>query len=187
MGPIPTDDQGYADILARLRALHERQQSGWIGDIAAASEWEDRLNAPGYGIPQRTRKEEGELAELAFSYAANKNGVKTAKPEGETFPFDRISIWRHAGGFTLRTVQVKCTSAGDANGSYVLNVARQSGPYLPGDFDFVAGLVVPVDAWYIIPLHALRNRTAVTLHPQCLRPEDGGDCDRYRGRWELLC
>lgn len=180
------DDQIYRQILARLRALHERGAGGQaVGDIAAAGEWERLVGLPGQVSIPRSSKEEGELAELAYSYVANRNGLKTARPEGD-LPFDRVSIWRQPSAFTLRTVQVKCTSSHDGNYKYTLNISRSGLPYFPGDFDFLAGLVVPEDAWYIIPFHALRGRTAIPLYPRCLRPEEGGDCERYRNRWELL-
>jgi hypothetical protein len=164
-----------------------RPQNASTFDISASAE-DQRKKQPKRkdDIPKRTAKEEGELAEQGFAWMAGKNGIKTAKPEGETLPFDRISVAKVKGGFKLRTVQVKCTSAQE-NYIYKLKIDRSGGrPYEPGDFDFLAVLVVPEDAWYVIPFKELRGRSYIYFHPRADVEEQLGDCDLWRNRWDLL-
>jgi hypothetical protein len=185
---VSIDDATYPAILARLREIHQESNKPETLDLSASAD-EGSAKPPNrsrFPIPERLAKEEGELAEAAYVHISWKNGIRNAKPEGETLTIDRVAIFRRPARFNFSGVQVKCTSY-HLDYAYKLNLWREGlRPYQPGDFDFLAALVVPEDAWYVIPFHALRSRTAIYFHPRATSAEDLGDCDRYRDRWDLL-
>lgn len=189
----------YQEILLRLQELHQRrllagerdenamEEPGGI-TICAAAEDEELARNPRIQVPSRAAKEEGALAELAYVLRAGKFGIRNARPDGDILPFDRIAIWKKEKGFRLRTVQVRCTLHRHTKNTYTLNITHCAGkPYDPGDFDYLAALVVPVDAWYIIPFKYLPpGGTHITLHP-CAPSLKGFDrYDRWLSRWDLL-
>lgn len=175
-----TDDPEYHEILSELRLLHEITGSPGI-DISASGDGFRRRD----DLPRRHAKEEGALAEKLYEYVAGKNGIHTARTHGDILPFDNVSI-APPPPFRLTKVQVKCTSSRDHSFVYKLDAHRAGGKaYKAGEIDYIAGLLVPEDDWYIIPFDALRGRVSLYVHPRD-KTKQSHDCNVYRERWDLL-
>lgn len=176
-------DADYQEVLRRLRSIHERE----IGLAASAAKAEaEPKRQPRFERGIWMPEDEGELCVFAFGHKAAKHRIKTANPPFRSLPFDSIGISRTSAGFKLSTVQIKGTSY-HQNGVYTLSARRNAHrPYLPGDFDFLAALVVPLDQWYIIPFHALPSGSQLLFHPNSGPRKGFESCDRYLDRWDLL-
>ncbi|HUK87385.1 MAG TPA: group I intron-associated PD-(D/E)XK endonuclease [Terriglobales bacterium] len=129
-------------------------------------------------------KRRGEAAEAAFLDRATHLGLNLAKPWGDSAPFDFIVI----GETGLHRVQVKSVrTCHRRHASYHVGVGRgqhQKHAYTPQEIDFLAVLVVPLEAWYIIPVAALAGRKTLRLgseHKQSRRL-----FEPYREAWSLL-
>jgi hypothetical protein len=125
-------------------------------------------------------KERGEWAEMYFLMQAAGRGMKVLRPYGQTGVYD---VGVDAVG-RLQRVQVKSTIYKRRNGEYSLNIM---GPgrkmYAAGTVDFFAVLLIPVDAWYIIPYEVI-GMSNCSLHftPRAKRQKYG----EYLEAWELL-
>ena len=121
-----------------------------------------RPRAPSRGVPF-DRKRQGELAELGFLHRAAGLGLIVSKPYGESARYDFMvdngrDRWR---------VQVKSVSACHRN-AYRISSGRghsSKRAYTARDIDFLAAYVFPHDAWYIIPVRALRRVKTFCLAP----------------------
>jgi hypothetical protein len=122
-------------------------------------------------------KARGEWVESVFMARAGEHGLAVSKPWGDSTSFDFVV------GQTRRffSVQVKSTTAA-SGGGYVCAIRRQGRAYERGAFDFVAAYVVPEDAWYIIPVEAMRGKECVTL---CSNAKQA-NYEKYREAWHLL-
>jgi len=141
--------------------------------------------------PFRTYKQRGEWVELKFMAEAAARGYPVLKPWGDSFAFD-VGI-DHKDG-TIR-VQVKSTSA-RKGGGYLCRL-RHGGSgeqrYNPDDVDLFAAYVVPVGAWYLIPIAAVLS-PAPKMHlrfypdgpPRPGRHDYDHDYEHYREAWDLL-
>jgi hypothetical protein len=127
-------------------------------------------------------KRRGEWAELEFMARAAKEGLRMAKPWGDSSRYDVVV---ESGGCFLR-VQVKSTANCQANGGYVCGVHPSPGSelYKQGDFDFLAAYLTPEDIWFIIPggLIFRPKRNSITLYADGLTNE----WTAYKEAWELL-
>jgi hypothetical protein len=122
----------------------------------------------------------GEWAELLFMQECRRRGFQVARPFGDTATYDVLV--ERAG--RIARVQVKCVSRPFRSGYKVL-AARGSSrkiPYTRRDLDFLAALIVPIGAWYIIPARALRRRISLWLFPSSRSSRSA----RYRNAWHLL-
>jgi len=78
-------------------------------------------------------------------------------------------------------VQVKCTVFRSKNGEgYLCSVCSSHNIYKPGAFDFLAGYVVPENAWYILPAKEIEGMRSVSLMTPTSKYEG------YREAWHLL-
>ena len=184
-------------VLEQLRELYAEQeektpqyQERGISISASADEASEpakkkRNRKIGRGILKQNTKSTGELAELAYMYVAGKNGIANAKPYGDSLPFDQIAIT--PGLYHLHKVQVRCT-AHSKNFIYAVSLMKSGGTkrYEPHEFDFLAALILPEDAWYIIPYEELPPTNEVYLHPRLQPGQVLGRCDAFRDRWDLL-
>ncbi|HZU21545.1 MAG TPA: group I intron-associated PD-(D/E)XK endonuclease [Terriglobales bacterium] len=197
------NDEEYAEVLRQLQELFaerrreaglrrvsggsaSRDKEGGISISAAADNRERKRDRNiGRGIRKRNTKAEGEMAELAYMYMAGKNGIRSAKPYGDSLPFDQIAITPEI--YDLYKVQVRCT-AHHKNLIYAVSLMKAGGTthYQPHEFDYLAALLVPEDAWYIIPFAELPATNEVYLHPRLQPGQAGGRCDKFRSRWDLL-
>jgi len=127
-------------------------------------------------------KRRGEWSELQFMARAAKEGLRLAKPWGDSSRYDVVV---ETGGHFVR-VQVKSTANRQPNGGYVCGVhpSPNSELYRRGDFDFLAAYVIPEDVWYIIPSRVIfsRKRTSITL----LTTSPTSDWALYKEAWDLL-
>jgi hypothetical protein len=142
----------------------------------------------GRKLPKRCKghikncKRRGEWSELQFMARAASEGLRMAKPWGDSSRYDVVV---ETGGHFLR-VQVKSTANRQPNGGYVCGVhpSPNSGLYKRGDFDFLAAYLVLEDVWFIIPGELIVNpqRNSITLYADGLV----NDWTRYKEAWDLL-
>jgi PD-(D/E)XK endonuclease len=127
-------------------------------------------------------KRRGEWSELQFMARAANEGLRLAKPWGDSSRYDVIV---ESGGQFVR-VQVKSTANRQPNGAYVCGVHPSPGSelYKRGDFDFLAAYVIPEDVWFIIPgcVVVRRKKTSITL----LAGAVGSEWAAYEEAWNLL-
>ena len=133
-----------------------------------------------------TCKAKGDLAEIAFLYKAASLGFGVAKPYGDKEQYDFIldsgeRFWR---------VQVKSTSyAGADRNGYVVNAwhnckGRNVKSYQADEIDFLAGYIVPIGIWYIVPVDQLAALRSLRLYPSGCKW--GGGFERFREAWHLM-
>ena len=107
-------------------------------------------------------KRMGELAEMMFMVKAASRGFGVCKPYGDSERYDFVL---DAGGRFVR-VQVKSSSA-KQYGAYLVNIQRHANgwaiPYTKSEIDFVVAWVLPEDAWFVIPVNALKGRKSVRV------------------------
>jgi hypothetical protein len=133
----------------------------------------------------RTPKALGELAELAFCFKASSLGFGVSKPLGDNQPFDFILN----AGHRLWKVQVKSTYHIDETCYFNTVRAAVGGRrqiYSAENIDVLAGWVMPLDVWYIIPVQAFAPRKGVEVYPH--RPGSTGQYEPFREAWcQLAC
>lgn len=99
------------------------------------------------------------------------------QPHGDTAPYDVVL---DTGRRFLR-VQVK-SAARPRGGAYEVNAGRgryRKRAYTTRDINFLAAWLIPDNAWYIIPISALRRRKTLRLRPS-------GPFAPFREAWHLL-
>jgi hypothetical protein len=123
------------------------------------------------------KKKRGEWVELKFMAEAAERNLPACKPFGDSENFD-VVVGR-PGKFVA--VQVKCTVFRSKNGEgYLCSVCSSHNIYKAGAFDFLAGYVVPENAWYILPAKEIEGMRSVSLMTPTSRYEV------YREAWHLL-
>jgi hypothetical protein len=123
----------------------------------------------------------GEAAEMEFMARAAALGFGISKPLGESRPYDVIVEVNRR----LLRIQVKSTNCERARKSFQFVTVRQGRlwrPYQPDEVDFIAAYVLPVNAWYIVPVSAMRDRLTLNVHPFT----GTGRYEQFRERWDLL-
>ena len=157
-----------------------------------------------------TRKLLGEKAECAFVYQAMEHGLIVSKPYGDSAAYDFVVERReaHRRGRReepARAGRAKTTATRETNpggrrgklwkiqvksatrfthGVYEITTRHRPGLYLPGEIDFFAGWVVPLDVWYIIPARVAIARSTACLSPHL--PNSHRRYEKYKEAWELL-
>ncbi|MGA8311042.1 MAG: group I intron-associated PD-(D/E)XK endonuclease [Terriglobales bacterium] len=130
-----------------------------------------------------TRKQRGELAEMAFTYKAAGLGFAVAKPYGDSESYDFILD----SGVRLWRVQVKSTY-GVRSHSYCIqacgNASGKKESYTAAQIDMLVAYLVPEDAWYVVPVKAFTPRKHLTFYPS--GSKSGGLYEQYREAWDLL-
>lgn len=125
----------------------------------------------------------GDIAEARFIAKAMSLGFTVLRPFGNQEPYDFIV----RAGRRLSRVQVKSAWSDDGHGTYhfVSVLCRRSRrgahPYSRAEIDYVVAYAAPKDAWFVIPVRALRKQTQFSLSL-------GGRSRlaRYREKWELM-
>jgi hypothetical protein len=127
------------------------------------------------------RKRQGEWAEVCFAAAAIKRGFRVAKPYGDSCPYDLLV---EAEG-QIKRVQVKSVQAMHKNAFRISTAHRiaNKSSYGKDDTDFIAALIIPHKAWYIIPVEQIFPRKTVRVCPH--RPSRRR-LEKYRDAWHLL-
>jgi hypothetical protein len=101
------------------------------------------------GSDRRQFKLRGEWVELLFMTRAAEHGLRVMRPWGDSSRYDFVV---EAGGRFLR-VQVKSTNFRKSK-FYVCSMVRfGQKSYTSDDIDFFALYVIPLDIWYILPVH----------------------------------
>jgi len=154
--------------------------------------------AEGCDSSARTRpldtKRLGEIAELAFILKATSLGLTPARPYGDRRPYDFLL---ECGKRVLR-IQIKSVFANRPRDGHRFSVnagiSRNTGNtkkrervgYTSDQIDFIVAYVAPHNAWYVIPVDALSQRTFINLYPLGKRRSDGGLFENYREAWHLV-
>lgn len=131
----------------------------------------------------------GERAECAFMHQAMQRGFTVSVPFGDSAPYDVIvhSALRVLRPGRLWRVQVRSVAAMQ-EGVYRVRAWRLVGrdvvPLTTREADFIAAWVIPLDAWYIIPVKAFSPRTSLLFYPH--RHPPLGLWEHYRDAWPLL-
>jgi hypothetical protein len=126
-------------------------------------------------------KRRGELSELAFFYKAAGLGFGVAKPWGDSERYDFILD----SGQRLWRVQVK-SGGYHHNRRYGLHGMcgnRQQTVYTAGEIDIIVAYLIPIDAWYVIPVEKIQNKWLLFF------PYGGDRCghyEEYREAWRLM-
>jgi len=136
--------------------------------------------------PTPNGKRRGHIAELAFMHKAAELGFGVTKPYGEVEPYDFILD----SGCHLWRVQVKSTETPvKRRRSYYVQPSHCSSAYgkkiyTSHEIDFLVAYVVPLDAWYIIPVRALTSAIKIHLYPNT--PHSRGRFECFRDAWCLM-
>ena len=116
-----------------------------------------------------TLKQQGELAEMAFTYKAAGLGFGVAKPYGDSESYDFILD----SGVRLWRVQVKSTYGKRAH-SYCVHacsgVTGERKAYTAKQIDILVAFLVLENAWYVVPIKAFAPRKHLTSIPREARP-----------------
>jgi len=157
-----------------------RGRDFYLGDekVKAMRAKPDRLA----GGKLKDSKARGEWAELYFMMLAAGQGMKVSKPFGESGKYD-VGVDNQK---KVLRVQVKSTTYAVRDNEYsfhLMGVHPERQKYPPGTVDFFAILLIPIDAWYIVPFE-LVIATTRSLHfsPKSRRQKYG----EYWEAWHLL-
>jgi hypothetical protein len=137
-------------------------------------------------LSPQARRRRGEYAELLFMARAAALGFIVAKPTNAYAPYDVVIEKR--GRVAL--VQVKSVFTPLPRGAFQahtfinsrsLRNPRKTRPYRRCEADFIAVWLIPVDAWYIIPIHVAKKLCIY------FRPDDPKHpMEKFREAWGLL-
>jgi PD-(D/E)XK endonuclease len=128
-------------------------------------------------------KRQGHIAELAFMHKSAELGFGVTKPCGDVEHYDFIldsgcRLWRVQvkSTYTRRKVR-RCYCIQPTHG-----FARKL--YTSDEVDFLVAYIVPLRAWYVIPILALSSVPRIYLYPD--NPQSTGQFERYRDAWCLM-
>jgi PD-(D/E)XK endonuclease len=129
-----------------------------------------------------TRKQQGDIIEVAFLHKAIELGFSVTKPYGDCEAYDFVLD----SGCQMWRVQVK-SSYSKRNSAYVINACRNRAierPYSPDEIDFLVAYTTPDEAWYVIPATAIAGHRAICLHPHM--KDSVGQFEQFREAWCLM-
>lgn len=107
-------------------------------------------------------------------------GFTVSRPYGDNQPFDFLVF---APGSKVSRIQVKSSWTKTANVYRFKATGFRGRRYHRGEVDFLVVLVVPEDAWYVIPRREARYETQyVAPH----NPKSRARWEKYRDAWHLL-
>jgi hypothetical protein len=136
---------------------------------------------------EQTCKQRGELAEINFLHKAANLGFGVAKPYGDSERYDFILD----SGERLWRVQVKSIATTYPPGSHGYRTASchsrgscKDLPYTADEIDFFVAYIVPLDIWYVIPVHLVTPVLGLCFYPSGSRL--GGRFEPYREAWHLM-
>jgi hypothetical protein len=130
------------------------------------------------GAAIRNCKLRGEWAEMCFAARALREGLRLARPWGESSGYDFVV---DRGSREMVRVQVKSTIFREGTG-YSCTMKDSKGPYKKNSFEFVAAYVIPEDVWFILPEETVRGKWSVGLYPKLENSKYG----EYMEAWDLL-
>jgi hypothetical protein len=138
------------------------------------------------GVPQDDKRK-GELGELAFIFKAASFGLPVSKPYGDSLAYDLVV---ESGDGRMLRIQVKSTFTSHRRG-FMINLGHRGQStgrecYTSDDIDFVVAYVVAAEAWYIIPVDAIKGFRQLRLYPSGTARKRGGYFEQYREAWHLI-
>jgi PD-(D/E)XK endonuclease len=150
---------------------------------------QDSLPKSNPKITNRNTTQTGDFSEAAFLLKATSLGFGVAKPWSNSERYDFILD----NGSRLWRVQVKCTASLRARGYDVQPIraiyTRELGgkskfAYTAEDVDALVAHIVPVDAWYVLPIADIINQKSLRFYPDngCPRAR----FEKYREAWTLF-
>ncbi len=130
----------------------------------------------------RDPNRKGEFVELCFPLMATLEGFYVSKPLNPCLPYDFIID----SGKRLLRVQVKGVFAKWRH-AYLIPARRTGGDgtYRASEIDVLAGLIVPLNVWYIFPAPVFCGRKMIAVFPDARRPSRSRN-EPYREAWHLL-
>jgi hypothetical protein len=123
-------------------------------------------------------KKRGEWSELVFAARAMAEGLRLARPWGDSSGYDFVVDHDHGG---LARVQVKSTMFRKGTG-YSCSLRASKAPYKKGSFDFVAAYVIPENVWFILPEDRVRGMWSLGLYPKLATSKYW----EFKEAWNLL-
>ncbi len=136
--------------------------------------------------PPYNPKLTGEQAECAFTTESLRRLLVVSKPYGDSAPYDFIVDSGPHQGKPSRLLRVQVRSAGYVQtGWYRISIRLSNGrPLTRAETDFLVVSIPPHNAWYVIPVRALRGQKwGIAFCPG--RPTRSR-WERFRGAWWLL-
>lgn len=133
--------------------------------------------------PLRSRNRKGDLGEAAFLGRALRMGFNIAKPVNTNCRYD--FVLEAAGRYSR--IQVKSVWWSVKKAPYYIPTGSGRGlqqRYGSEEVDFFAAYIVQEEAWYIVPLNEVGERSKIHVFPQ-LRGAVG-KFERFREAWHLL-
>lgn len=124
-------------------------------------------------------KQQGDTTELRFMLLNHELGYTVSKPFGDNAKYDLIVDT----GYNLERIQVKSTrrketsSGMDCYNCLVCAGSDSKQQYAEKDIDYIAIYVIPENAWYKIPISAIKGKT-VKLYPH--RDSQRNTYEKYR-------
>ena len=131
----------------------------------------------------RNTKRAGEFSEAAFLLKASSLGFGVAKPWGDSERYDFILD----NGRRLIRVQIKatdCLRAGAYETRATYTVGKGRAVYSPTDIDFLVAHIVPLDTWYVLPVHACIPAPMLRFYPH--RHAKRMRLEEYKEAWRLI-
>lgn len=114
---------------------------------------------------------------MCFAAEAMRRGLIVSRPYGDSAPYDLVV----GAGPRLARVQVKSTLAPDRCGDFKITLQRRGSGAT--EFDVLAVLVIPHQAWYLVPAGAVGAVCTLWFAPHRASRRR---CERYREAWEML-
>jgi hypothetical protein len=168
-------------LLFRVRffAPSETERPDEVLSLSASAETPKKRKAPrklasrqprsGAGGPRRrekfSSKRLGEIAEAMFLAKAADLGFTVLRPWGESEAYDFV-LDAHHGNRGLSRVQVKSSHRVHLGTGYQLSAHGTSmHAYTQRHVDAIVAVIVPENAWYVIPIQDLRNVSGLHLFP----------------------
>jgi len=134
-------------------------------------------------------KRNGEIAQVGFVYKAMKMGFTVLEPFGVSERYDYV-LNRQS---KFSRIQVRSTqtlslpNVYSIASTFTVDHGRGSAlrlPYTDKEIDFLAAVIVPEDALYLIPVAALRGRRCLYLNSRN-HPKPGPEA-QFKDAWHLL-
>ncbi len=150
-----------------------RVKSKAAGESPASTQPEQKLTA----------KQLGEIAEAEFIAKAVGMGLVVAKPWGDSEPYDFIVNPKKS--FHFWRVQVKSAHTVGADGGCSFRAhdhAMQS--YSPENIDALVAYARPMNAWYVLPVRAVKELKSLMLYPNSQKKRSR--FERWREGWEIF-
>jgi len=131
-------------------------------------------------------KQKGDHGEIAFMFYAHKQGFIVSQPFGENH-YDFIVDFNGK----ISRVQVKSCHQVDKSSKgekYKLMLTRGTiknhRTYSKKEIDFIAGYIVPMECWYIIPISEISGKFTISLFSGVKKSTS--KYEQYRDNWSLM-